>query len=114
MDNEILKHLSKYLKSKPNIENILGRFKLGKQLGQGGTSFVREAVLEEKNIYAIKFLICNIKEKEPTEFLRFKQAYINLLSIQNTGVVLPQIHIDKLIINEEITLPYTIMQKAGY
>lgn len=104
--------LSDYLKQQKNITNILGCFELQEQLGQGGTSIVRAASLNGNSNYAIKFLIENIKEKESRAYFRFKQAYINILSIQHTGVVLPQIHFDILEIDEETIIPYSIMLKA--
>jgi serine/threonine-protein kinase len=104
--------LSDYLKQQKNITNILGCFELQEQLGQGGTSIVRAVSLNGNSNYAIKFLIENIKEKESRAYLRFKQAYINILSIQHTGVVLPQIHFDILEIDQETIIPYSIMLKA--
>lgn len=109
---DLKQRLSNYLKKEKEIINILGCFKLKEQLGQGGTSTVRAASLNGNSNYAIKFLIENIKEKESRAYFRFKQAYINILSIQHTGVVLPQIHFDILEIDEETIIPYSIMLKA--
>ncbi len=103
--------LSKYFRNNRNITNILGDFEIGKQLGVGGTSVIREATLDGK-IYAIKFLHENIADKETTAYKRFKQAYINLKNIRDSKVVLPQLHIDTLKINDDIIIPYTIMPKA--
>ena len=105
------KILSKYLKNNKQLKNVFGEFEVGKQLGAGGTSIVREAILDGKP-YAIKFLHENIADKETTAFKRFKQAYINLSEIQHSGVILPQIHIDILKIDDNTHLPYTIMPKA--
>lgn len=112
MEVNIIKKLSDYLKNNDSIENSLGKFILGKQLGQGGTSVVREATLNEKTSYAIKFLTENIISKESKAYLRFKQSYINILSIQDTGVVLPQIYFDNIKIDEYTVIPYSIMLKA--
>lgn len=112
MENKIIKVLSKYLKENDYIENNLGKFILEEQLGQGGTSIVRAVALDGKSKYAIKFLNENIKENESKAYLRFKQAYINILSIQQTGVVLPQIHFDTLKIDDNTIIPYSIMLKA--
>lgn len=107
--DELKQRLSNFLKKEKNIVNTLGSFELKKQLGQGGTSFVRAASLNGSTNYAIKFLIENIKEKESRAYLRFKQAYINILSIQHTGAVLPQIHFDILEIDEIYSLLFPLM-----
>jgi serine/threonine-protein kinase len=109
--NEITKKLSCYLKSNKQIFNIFGTFNINSQLGAGGTSIVRMALFNDTE-YAIKFLLENIKTKESTAFKRFKQAHINISSIQHTGVILPQIHFDKLEIDDETIIPYIIMPKA--
>lgn len=109
---KLIEKLSNYLKKQKIVINTLGCFELEEQLGQGGTSIVRAASLNGNSNYAIKFLIENIKEKESRAYLRFKQAYINILSIQHTGAVLPQIHFDILEIDEKTTIPYSIMLKA--
>gem|GEM_PF-1159483 len=105
------KLLSKFLQENKTIHNIFGEFKIGGQLGEGGTSSVREAFLDTK-AYAIKFLFENIHEKKSKVFKRFMQAYINISEIQHTAVVLPQIHIDKIQIDKTTVLPYVIMPKA--
>lgn len=109
---ELKQKLSNYLKKEKKINNTLGCFDLEEQLGQGGTSIVRAASLNGNRNYAIKFLIENIKGKESRAYFRFKQAYINILSMQHTGVVLPQIHFDTLEIDEKTIIPYSIMLKA--
>lgn len=109
---ELKQKLSNYLKKEKNIINTLGCFELEKQLGQGGTSIVRATSLNGNSNYAIKFLIENIKEKESSAYLRFKQSYINILSIQHTGVVLPQIYFGILEIDDKTMIPYSIMLKA--
>lgn len=109
---KLIEKLSNYLKKQKIVINTLGCFELEEQLGQGGTSIVRAASLNGNSNYAIKFLIENIKEKESRAYLRFKQSYINILSIQHTAVVLPQIHFDTLEIDEKTLIPYSIMLKA--
>jgi len=99
------------LKYNKEIFNIFGTFNIKGQLGSGGTSIVRIAMINDKE-YAIKFLLENIKTNESTAFKRFKQAYINISSIHYTGVILPQIHFDKLEIDNETTVAYSIMPKA--
>lgn len=104
--------LKEYFDKNSSIKNIYGEFKLTKKdIGNGGTSVVKEFELEGKK-YAIKFLLENISKKESKAYKRFKQAHLNLLSIQHTGIVLPQIHMDKLKIDENITIPYIIMPIA--
>lgn len=108
---DIIKKLSAYLKKNKQIVNIFGTFDIKKQVGSGGTSIVRTVVFNDKE-YAIKFLLENIRSKESTAFKRFKQAYINISAIQHTGIILPQIHFDKLEIDDETTISYVIMPKA--
>ncbi len=110
---DILKQeLNEYIKINNEIINIYGSFILTtKVLGNGGTSVVKGFNFSGKE-YAIKFLLENIKQKESTTFKRFKQAHLNLLSIQHSGVVLPQIHFDSIEINNETKIPYIIMPKA--
>lgn len=104
--------LNEYLKIHNEIINIYGNFILStKVLGNGGTSVVKGFNFSGKE-YAIKFLLENIKQKESTTFKRFKQSHLNLLSIQHSGVVLPQIHFDSIKINNETQIPYIIMPKA--
>lgn len=110
---DILKQeLNEYIKIHNEIINIYGSFILTTNvLGNGGTSVVKGFNFSGKE-YAIKFLLENIKQKESTTFKRFKQAHLNLLSIQHSGVVLPQIHFDSIEINNETKIPYIIMPKA--
>jgi serine/threonine-protein kinase len=112
LSKDILKkELNDYLKIKDKITNIYGDFLLStKVLGNGGTSVVKGFNFHGKE-YAIKFLLENIEEKENTTFKRFKQAHLNLLSIQHLGVILPQIHFDSIEI-KQIKIPYIIMPKA--
>lgn len=116
--SEIKKQISNFVKSNQVITNVLGHFQIGKVLGEGGTSIVRETTLvadgekEFKPELAIKFLAENIKEKESKAFKRFKQAHINLLLIQNSGYILPQIHFDSVQINEDVVIPYILLKKS--
>ena len=104
--------LKEYFDKNKVLKNIYGEFKLTrKDIGSGGTSIVKEFELEGKK-YAVKFLLENIAKKESKAYKRFKQAHLNLLSIQQSGVILPQIHMDKLKINENVTVPYIIMPVA--
>lgn len=113
--NDILKQkVSEYFKKNNELNNIYGTFKLTtKVLGNGGTSVVKGFTFgSNKNEYAVKFLLDNIFEKESSTFKRFKQAHLNLLSIQHTGCVLPQIHFDSILIEDNVRIPYIIMPKA--
>jgi len=110
INKENLKQILKeYFDKNEIIKNIYGEFRLiNKNIGSGGTSVVKEFEFNNKR-YAIKFLLENISKKESRAYKRFKQAHLNLLSIQHRGVVLPQIHLDKLVINENIVIPYIVM-----
>lgn len=108
----MISKLSKFIKTHKYISNALGMFEIKEQLGQGGTSIVRRAIFEDDHEFAIKFLLENIAETHPKAYKRFKQAHINILSIQHTGAILPQIHLDHLAIDDSTTIPYIIMLKA--
>ncbi len=116
--SNIKQDISSFLKGNKSINNVLGIFEIGGVLGEGGTSIVRKATLlssDKENFkpeFAIKFLSENIKVKESKAYQRFKQAHINLLLIQHSGHVLPQIHFDTLTISEEVTIPYILLKKA--
>ena len=58
----MIKVLSDFIKSNSNISNSLGNFEIKEQLGQGGTSIVRRAVLDDKQEFAIKFFLENIQD----------------------------------------------------
>lgn len=93
------------------ITNIYGEFELlSKVLGQGGTSMVKGFKFKYKE-YAIKFLNENIKDGGSKAFKRFKQAHLNLGTI-NSPSILPQLHMDKLEVNQQLIVPYIIMPKA--
>jgi len=110
--NNLQTDLNNYLKEYKKLINIYGEFNLEtKSLGQGGTSMVKGFIFNEKE-YAIKFLSENIKDNDSKSFKRFKQAHLNLNSL-NLSTVIPQLHMDKLEINKELTVPYIIiMEKA--
>lgn len=111
MPNQLLKKLNGYLKENNQIETIYGNFNIGKQLGQGGTSLVKEATFQEKK-FAIKFLLENISQNDSRAFKRFKQAHLNLLELVGSGCILPQYHMDTISLDENIKLPYVIMPCA--
>ncbi len=109
---QVSSELNIYFKENNTIKNIYGKFVLEKKsLGSGGTSTVKGFIYEGRS-YAIKFLEDNIAKKESTTFKRFKQAHLNLLTLQSTGAILPQLHFDSLTINEELIIPYIIMPVA--
>jgi serine/threonine-protein kinase len=104
--------LSEYFTKNKNLYNIYGEFVLTKKsIGNGGTSNVKEFELNNKK-YAVKFLLENISKKETTVFKRFKQAHLNLLTVQSTGAILPQIHMDYIEISDEVKIPYILMPLA--
>jgi serine/threonine-protein kinase len=100
-------------KNNNEIKNALWIFKIWKQIWQWWTSIVKECTIDwiDKE-YVIKFLLENIATKKSTKYQRFKQAYINLISLKNNSFIIPQIHFDNLIINNELIIPYIIMHKA--
>jgi len=111
--NPIIKKLSSYLKSSPDLSTPLGEFHVGKQLGQGGTSIVRLATYEDtEREYAIKFLLEDVSKKESKAYKRFKQAYVNLVNVQHIGVTLPLINFGILEVSDSLSIPYVIMRKA--
>lgn len=113
VSQDILKQkLNEYFENNNELVNIYGNFKLAtKVLGNGGTSIVKGFEFDKKE-YAIKFLLDNIFEKESSAFKRFKQAHLNLISIQYTSCVLPQIHFDSLAISANLIIPYIVMPKV--
>lgn len=103
--------LNSYINSYKKVTNIYGEFELVlKVLGQGGTSMVKGFKFKD-NEYAIKFLNENIKDGGSKAFKRFKQAHLNLGTI-NSPSILPQLHMDKLEVNQQLFVPYIIMPKA--
>lgn len=109
--SNLQKDLNSYINSTKKITNIYGEFELAsKVLGQGGTSMVKGFKLNDTE-YAIKFLNENIKDGDSKAFKRFKQAHLNLGTI-NSPSILPQLHMDKLEVNQQLIVPYIIMPKA--
>lgn len=110
---DIIKALNKFLKSNPIINNTLWKFEIWEQKWQGWTSIVRVCKLKDTdNEYIIKFLLENIWENESWKYLRFKQSYINLLSLNHNLFIIPQIYLWELHISEKLVVPYIIMHKA--
>ena len=105
-------------KKHSKLKNIYGEFtQTQKQLGSGGTSIIKAFELIDiagnKLEYAFKFLAENIHgEKEGKSYKRFKQAHLNISCIQHTGAILPQVHIDKLKIADDLIIPYVMMPVA--
>lgn len=95
------------------VENELGSFSLGKVLGRGGTAVVREATLGDLSDkkFAIKFLLTDLSKREGKNYLRFKQSYINLSSIQHLGCCIPLLLLSRHE-SEDVVLPYVVMGRA--
>ena len=95
------------------VENELGTFSLGKVLGHGGTSVVREATLGglSNKKFAIKFLLKDVSKRQGKDYLRFKQAYVNLSSIQHLGCSIPLLLLSRHE-SEDVVLPYVVMGRA--
>lgn len=109
--DSIKQELKEYFTSNLSLQNIYGEFKLvDKNIGNGGTSEVKGFEFSGKQ-YAIKFLLEDISQKESQAFKRFKQAHLNLVGIQHSGSILPQLHFDVLDI-VELKVPYIVMPRV--
>jgi serine/threonine protein kinase len=109
--DSIKQEIKEYFKTNNTLENIYGKFKLvDKNIGNGGTSEVKGFEFVGKK-YAIKFLLEDVSQKESQAFKRFKQAHLNLVGIQYSGVILPQLHFDILAINN-LRIPYIVMPRV--
>ena len=105
--------LKKLISKKTKLSTALGDFSLGKQLGQGGTAIVRAATLDgAQTKYAIKFLITDISMRVPTAYKRFKQAYVNIASIQHLGCIIPMVLFGETKLDKNVHVPYLIMKAA--
>ena len=109
--DSIKQEIKEYFSSNLSLQNIYGEFKLvDKNIGNGGTSEVKGFEFGGKR-YAIKFLLEDISQKENQAFKRFKQAHLNLVGIQYSGAILPQLHFDVLDI-ANIRVPYIVMPRV--
>lgn len=107
----VKQELKEYFTSNLSLQNIYGEFKLvDKNIGNGGTSEVKGFEFSGKQ-YAIKFLLEDISQKESQAFKRFKQAHLNLVGVQHSGVILPQLHFDVLDV-ADIRVPYIVMPRV--
>lgn len=101
--------LAETIKKIQKLETPLGAFNLLESVGEGGTSIIKKAKLNELNkVFAIKFLAENLADKPSTRYKRFKQAYINLFYDQYNLPALPQLYFGEIEI-EKLIIPYTIM-----
>lgn len=102
------------------IENPLGKFIIEGVLGEGGTAVVRKARLSGDSTdraYAIKFLMVDIVRHKSTEYKRFRQAYINLASVQHLGCCIPLLYFGEHEGHEgeiNFKIPYIVMCVADY
>ncbi|ADR33562.1 serine/threonine protein kinase [Sulfuricurvum kujiense DSM 16994] len=109
--DSIKQELKEYFISHNVLLNIYGEFTLtDKNIGNGGTSEVKGFEFGGKQ-YAIKFLLEDVSQKESQAFKRFKQAHLNLVGIQHSGAILPQLHFDVLNI-AHIKVPYIVMPRV--
>jgi len=107
----IKQEIKEYFEKNPVLQNIYGEFTLTeKNIGNGGTSEVKGFEFGGKQ-YAIKFLLEDVSQKESQAFKRFKQAHLNLVGIQHSGAILPQLHFDVLDI-ADIRVPYIVMPRV--
>ena len=77
------------------VENPLGTFRITGYLGEGGTAIVKKAELSGQGTsreYAIKFLLVDITSHLSEGYRRFRQAYINLASVQHLGCCVPLLY----------------------
>lgn len=103
------KELSELIKNIQCIETTLGTFNIDEIIGEGGTSIVRKAHIDNLNkSFAIKFLAENLNAKPSKQYKRFKQAYINLFYDQYFLPLVPQLYFGELQVKNAI-IPYTIM-----
>lgn len=102
------------------VENPLGKFIIENALGEGGTSIVKKARLDgvdSSRQYAIKFLLVDIAGHKSTEYKRFRQAYINLASVQHLGCCIPLIYFgehENRDSERTVKIPYIVMSVADY
>lgn len=109
--DSIKQEIKEYFSLNLSLQNIYGEFKLvDKNIGNGGTSEVKGFDFGGKQ-YAIKFLLEDISQKESQAFKRFKQAHLNLVGIQHSGSILPQLHFDVLVVGE-LKVPYIVMPRV--
>lgn len=109
--DSIKQEIKEYFSLNLSLQNIYGEFKLvDKNIGNGGTSEVKGFEFGGKQ-YAIKFLLEDISQKESQAFKRFKQAHLNLVGIQHSGSILPQLHFDVLDVGE-LKVPYIVMPRV--
>ena len=103
--------LIKLVNELKDIQTDLGRIALGKLLGQGGTSIVRIGTFDgcDKE-FAIKFLLVDVKQRDPDEYKRFKQAYLNVSCAQKSGCVVPMVHFGVCATGGK-RIPYQVMAK---
>lgn len=100
------------------IENSLGRFTIGDNLGVGGTAIVKKAELrgnESGRNYAVKFLLVDIADHKTNEYKRLRQAYINLASIQHLGCCVSLLYFgehEERLNGHTFKIPYVIMPVA--
>ncbi len=114
------KNLKQIVNQIKEIENPLGTFVIENVLGEGGTAVVKKARLSGDptgRSYAIKFLTVDIVSHESTEYKRFRQAYINLASVQHLGCCIPLLYFGEYEGHEgerNFKIPYILMCVADY
>lgn len=115
MDKQNLKQIVNRIQE---LDNPLGKFIIGGVLGEGGTSVVKRARLdggETSREYAIKFLLVDITEHKSTDYKRFRQAYINLASVQHLGCCIPLMYFGEYETHDsgrDFKVPYIVMPVA--
>ena len=116
MDNS-LKQIVNQIKE---VENPLGTFIIDGDLGEGGTAVVKRARLNgdvSGRTYAVKLLMVNIVTHKSTEYKKFRQAYINLASIQHLGCCISLLYFGEYEYSEKernFKIPYIVMCVADH
>lgn len=111
-------NLKNFVRQIKEIGNPLGKFSIVGDLGNGGTAIVKKAELGGDGAgrnYAVKFLLVNIADHESNEYKRFRQAYINLASVQHLGCCVPLLYFgeyDGQFEERKYKIPYVIMRVA--
>lgn len=104
---EIEKAFLEYINTHKGISTKFGEIELNKsnRIGQGGNGLVYLGKINRKDV-AVKFLISDSKRK----ISRFKSEFFNVNYVRN-GLhnIVNMIHYDELKINNEIVIPYIIM-----
>ena len=111
-------NLKNFVNQIKEIENSLGKFIIVGDLGNGGTAIVKKVEMkgcEADCKYAVKFLLVDIADDKSSVYKRFRQAYINLASVQHLGCCIPLFYFGEhegRLENRVFKIPYVMMREA--